>query len=230
MAQGASGGGGIAGIAGAAVVNRTSARPGGFVANAMWSVNRAGLRNQHAEAQEMEEVRPLAGDREGYGREHGRDYQDYHSDWQVQTPPQPLSAPPELGHERTSGTYFGYDAARDLQDTGSQNVHGLETQHLLDRKQPRSAQAAQQLSASSEVHPYLRTQQAQQPQEPLPRQGPSTSPPRETPAATTRSIRRPESVHAPNEQAVPRPGASGSIPARPRGVLQRSNVVMHTHM
>ena len=175
----------------------------------------------------MQERRPLA-----YG--HSAD-QEYHhnNNWQLPTPPQPLSAPPELGHDRTSGAYFGYDAARDSQDIGTQNVpsSGLETQHLLERIQPHLAQAEQHLmTASSEVHPYLRGQQTQVRQESMAQQGPLTAPSRNFPPGTRLSMRGSGDTGASNEQARLQPGASGSGPARTRGVLQRSNVVMHTHM
>jgi len=243
VAQGASGGGGIGGTAGGALISRSSTRPSGFVANTIRSVGYIRPSNQHVETQEMQERRPLA-----YGHSADREY-FHNNDWQVQTPPQPLSAPPELGHDRTSGAYFGYDAARDSQDIGTQNVpsSSLETQHLLERIQPHLAQAEQHLiTASSEVHPYLRAQQTQQRQETLSESGPgsSTSPPRDAPPGRRPGMGRSEGNRAPNEQAVLRnddtralheqavlrPGPAGRSPPRMRGVLHRSNVVMHTHM
>ena len=255
VAQGASGGGGIAAMADAAVLRRYSTRPGGFVGKTMRSFNLGGLGEQHGEAQEMEKRRrrPLADDGKGYGRGNQGD----HNDWAVQIPQQPLSAPPELGHERTSGMYFGYDGARDSQDIGTQNVHSLETQHLLDRRQPPLTQATQQLSASSESHPYLGSQQTQLQRDQVSQQG-ATSPPRNYATGTrpkmswseaTRApieqamtrhgdLRAPNeqavlqrgNLRAPNEQAVLRPAPGGSGLARARSVLQRSDVVMHTHM
>jgi len=240
VAQGAGGGGGIGGTAGGTTLSRILTGPSHVVANTIRSVGFTRPSDQPVEAQEMQERRPFA-----YG--HGREYQEHHNDWQVQTPPQPLSAPPELGHDRTSGAYFGYDAARDSQDVGTQNVPSLETQHLLERIQPHLAQAEQHLTtASNEVHPYLRAQQMQGRQETLSQQGlpSSTSPPRGPPSTTRPGMGRSEATRAPTEQAVLRnddtrtlheravlrPGPAGRSPPRTRGVLQRSNVVMHTHM
>jgi len=227
VAQGASGGGGIGGTAGGTTLSRILTGPSHVVANTIRSVGYTRPSNHHVETQEMQERRPLA-----YGHSAGQEHY-HHNDWQVHTPPQPLSAPPELGHDRTSGAYFGYDAARDSQDIGTQNVPSLETQHLLERIQPHLAQAEQHLTtASNEVHPYLRAQQTQLRQETLSQQGlpPSTSPPRDPPSTTRPDMGRSEATRAPNEQAVPRPGPAGRSPPRTRGVLHRSNVVMHTHM